>query len=270
MPESVPTKKSTLRKLPWLRWTAYLLVLFSFIVYMRHIPLHVISVSLEPSKTMEFDRKPPDPTQCAFGHTTLVRIPVVQGLADGEDPVEHQRKIDNLEIWDVGQSICGTQEGPTKLVCTTCRFAYDDLFLYRWERTLNTVNRFKEPYFVLSELVANVPVIAPGNKQWGASFSQKANRGQLLEESCLYWTDEVYEKVLAQFQSYLLAHGIKPVTQQESYMGRIYFRAYAQVGFRYLNLEIMRESNGQVLVDFKLLSPAEAKNDFLLKKALNL
>ena len=271
MSESASTKKSALRKFPWLRWAAYLIVLVTFIVHLRRVPVRVISVSLEPNEMTAFAPKLPDPTRCPFGHATLARIPVVHGLTDGDDAAGHQRKVDDMEIWDVGHGgICGTHEGPTKLVCKTCRFAYDDIFLHRWERTLNTGNRFKEPYFALSELVANVPVIAPIAKEWGASFSQVTQRGQLLEESCMYWTSETYAKILERLQSYLLAHGINPVTQQQYYAGRIYFRAFAQVGFRYLHLEIMRESNVQVNVDFRLISPSEAERDYLLAKALNL
>jgi len=272
MPAPLPSYKTTLRKLPWLRWAAYLIVLVTFVIYMRRIPLCVTPVSLEPNKTIDFDRHPPDPTQCPFGHTTLIRIPVAHGLNDGEDAAEHQRKIDNLEIWDVGAGICATPEGPTMLVCKTCRFAYDydTFFFHTWTRTLKASERFKDPYFVLSELVANVPIIDATAPIGSAIFSQTADRGQLLNESCRYWTNAPYENVLEQCQSYLLMHGVKPVTQQEPYVGRLYFRAYAQVGFRYLRLEIMRESNGQVFVYFGLLSHSEARNDHLLAKALNL
>ncbi|MDR1010441.1 MAG: hypothetical protein LBM04_04850 [Opitutaceae bacterium] len=261
----------TPRKFPWLRWCAYIIAIAAFVIAIRRAPIRVIPLAIDPTPNRDMFTAPPEPAQCAFGHQTLARIPVVQGISEDEDPAEHRRKVDALEIWDVGPpGICGTLEGPAKLVCKTCRFAYDEaLFSYTWKRSATRKTCATDQYLQFSEIILNTPLL-PGISHHAIPFSQTANHGQLLEEECRYWTNEPYDKVIDTFTAYLSSRGIKAITQNRVEAARAFYWACAQVGSRYMKLEIKRESTDQIHITLKTVSYARALDDRTLRKALGL
>jgi hypothetical protein len=54
------------------------------------------------------------------------------------------------------------------------------------------------------------------------------------------------------------------------YVGRVYSYFFARAGDRFLRVEVMLESNRQVLVDARLLAQSEIEHDYQLREALKL
>lgn len=269
MPSSSPTPRSVLRKIPWLRWVAYVFVMVAFFAYMRRVPVHVIPVTIE---TKDYDNDCMvchPPSKCPFGHTDLVSPPVVYGnVYTDEEWKEVQRKVANLEVWHGGAGCVYMSE--TVFVCKTCRFVFGEMGAPVWEKRIGHRESSKDPFARLPEIIVHAPLPEQKERLDGVIFRQKISYDNLIEESCSYWVTGISARVIARFQEYFKSHNIEPVIQRSSNVGRDYYYAYAPYGLRYLRLEIIQEESMQTLVSFKLIPAVKARADRPMKTALNL
>jgi hypothetical protein len=193
----------------------------------------------------------------------LREVEVVYGLLV-ENDTELETKFQNLELWR-GGCVIGPWSKHTKLVCTTCRYAFDD-FSGTWCREASLRELKTDRYFDFSAFIVDVPVVSIPAENRITLFEIQRKHGRIWSESCRYWTEGDVEELQSILWRYLEGRGLEIKALKRKDTDREYF-SYARLGSRYVTVLLVRESPQAVHVTVEILHPDAAARDARLCRA---
>jgi hypothetical protein len=178
--------------------------------------------------------------RCPFGHDHLREIPIFYGLLLWTP--ELHRQVDDLEVWPGG---CVAMPWRTKVVCPTCRYAYEPGERI-WEKSSPDPAAFARP---LAPVVLGFP--KPPDNQ--LIYYQDVGPAGPVKEQVLYWSAEDTATIEARTVRYLQERGIAVRRETHNYPGRRYVNLAGEIDDLALTLQLMYDGGiGKTCVHFSV------------------